>query len=60
MIHWKVFVCWIIEYILHKYASTKEKMSSVEKLKSMNLIKQNVNLGIGHNRWATHTFKKMI
>ena len=47
------------EYILHKYASTKE-IDSVEKLKSMNFSNENVNLGIGHNRWATHGPKNDI
>ena len=47
------------EYILHKYASTKE-IDSVEKLKSINCSNENINLGIGHNRWATHGPKNDI
>ena len=47
------------EYIFHKYASTKE-IDSVEKLKSMDFSNKNVNLGIGHNRWATHGPKNDI
>lgn len=47
------------EYILHKYATTKDK-DSIEKLKSINCSNENVNLGIGHNRWATHGPKNDI
>ena len=44
---------------IHKYASTNE-LSSIDKLLSLNLsnleklVDNNIYLGIGHNRWATH------
>jgi glucosamine--fructose-6-phosphate aminotransferase (isomerizing) len=44
---------------IHKYASTNE-LSSIDKLLSLNLsnleklVHNNIYLGIGHNRWATH------
>ena len=41
---------------VHKYATTKE-MSSIEKLNTLSLHKMSMsmsNIGIGHNRWATH------
>ena len=46
---------------IHKYASTNE-LSSIDKLLSLNLSNSilqnsendNIYLGIGHNRWATH------
>jgi len=46
------------EYQINKYASTSE-IDSIEKLK---LIQNNENLkiGIGHNRWATHGPKNDI
>ena len=40
---------------IYKYASTNE-LSSIDKLLSLNLSNKtnNIHLGIGHNRWATH------
>ena len=39
---------------IHKYASTNE-ISSIDKLLSLNLEENdNISIGIGHNRWATH------
>jgi len=44
---------------IHKYASTND-LSSIDKLLSLNLSNlrnsenDNIYLGIGHNRWATH------
>ena len=40
---------------IYKYASTHE-LSSIDKLLSLNLSNNtnNIHLGIGHNRWATH------
>ena len=46
-------------FILHKYASTKEE-DSIEKLKSIDYKQYNTNIGIGHNRWATHGPKNDI
>lgn len=52
-------------FIIHKYASTLNE-SSIDKLISLNisqnLIKEqiNINIGIGHNRWATHGGKTDI
>lgn len=43
---------------VHKYATTKE-MSSIEKLNALSLHKMS-NIGIGHNRWATHGAKTDI
>jgi len=43
---------------IHKYASSQE-ISSIEKLISLNL-KSTSNIGIGHNRWATHGPKNDI
>ena len=45
---------------IHKYASTNE-LSSIDKLISLNLKDtDNISLGIGHNRWATHGGKTDI
>lgn len=43
---------------VHKYASTSVQDALV-KLKSLNLevCKEDINIGIGHNRWATHGVK---
>ena len=39
--------------ILHKYAS--DNISSIDKLKNINIGQNdNINVGVGHNRWATH------
>ena len=43
---------------IHKYASTNT-MSSIEKLLSLNLNSEE-NIGLGHNRWATHGAKNDI
>lgn len=47
------------EFILHKYASTNEE-DALEKLKKIHLSDKNINIGIGHNRWATHGPKNDI
>jgi glucosamine--fructose-6-phosphate aminotransferase (isomerizing) len=49
------------DYIIHKYASTNTN-SSIEKLLSLNLNLNfdNISIGIGHNRWATHGAKNDI
>ena len=51
------------ELIIHKYASTLNE-SSIEKLNKLNIsqsiINSNINIGIGHNRWATHGGKTDI
>lgn len=45
---------------VYKYASTKEE-DAITKLSSLNLDKvKNANIGIGHNRWATHGIKNDI
>ncbi len=45
---------------IHKYASTN-KISSIDKLLSLNLPhEESINIGIGHNRWATHGAKNDI
>jgi glucosamine--fructose-6-phosphate aminotransferase (isomerizing) len=44
---------------IHKYASTAE-LSSIDKLLNINLENDNSNIGIGHNRWATHGAKNDI
>ena len=49
------------DFEIHKYASTNS-LSSIDKLLSLNLHTnneknintENLNIGIGHNRWATH------
>jgi len=47
------------KFEIHKYASTND-LSSIDKLLSLNLSNlqnsenNNIYLGIGHNRWATH------
>ena len=49
------------KFEIHKYASTND-LSSIDKLLSLNLSNSilqnsendNIYLGIGHNRWATH------
>ena len=56
-------------FIVHKYASTNQ-LSSIDKLIELNLKLDNnnnnnnninlVNIGIGHNRWATHGAKNNI
>jgi len=53
-------------FIIHKYASTNQ-LSSIDKLIELNLkLDDNnnnnnlVNIGIGHNRWATHGAKNNI
>ena len=46
--------------LLHKYASDNE--SSIDKLKNININTDldNINVGVGHNRWATHGPKNDI
>ena len=44
---------------IYKYASTNE-LSSINKLLNLNLSFNNISLGIGHNRWATHGAKNDI
>jgi glucosamine--fructose-6-phosphate aminotransferase (isomerizing) len=47
---------------INKYASTNE-LSSIDKLLSLDIskdISENISLGIGHNRWATHGAKNNI
>lgn len=47
---------------INKYASTNE-LSSINKLLSLDIlnnIPENISLGIGHNRWATHGAKNDI
>jgi glucosamine--fructose-6-phosphate aminotransferase (isomerizing) len=56
-------ICTLInnKFEIHKYASSNEQ-SSIDKLLDLNLSNQslqnsendNIYLGIGHNRWATH------
>jgi glucosamine--fructose-6-phosphate aminotransferase (isomerizing) len=52
-------------FILNKFAST-DKLSSIDKLIELNLHFDNsmnnnlINIGIGHNRWATHGAKNNI
>ena len=56
-------------FIVHKYASTNQ-LSSIDKLIELNLkLDDNdnnnnnsnlINIGIGHNRWATHGAKNNI
>ena len=40
------------KFDVHKYASTNET-NAIDKLKKLNLSSSK-NIGIGHNRWATH------
>ena len=47
------------EYILHKYASTTEE-DALDKLRSIDISNKKINIGIGHNRWATHGQKSDI
>ena len=47
------------DFIIHKYASAKDE-DSIEKLKNINIDLNNINIGIGHNRWATHGPKNDI
>lgn len=47
------------KYILHKYASSIDE-DSIEKLKNIKINDTNINIGIGHNRWATHGPKNDI
>jgi glucosamine--fructose-6-phosphate aminotransferase (isomerizing) len=49
------------DFITHKYASTSNE-SSIEKLMKIDINKtiNNLSLGIGHNRWATHGGKTDI
>ena len=47
------------DFIIHKYASTKDK-DSIEKLQNINVDLNNINIGVGHNRWATHGPKNDI
>ena len=54
------------KFEIYKYASTNE-LSSIDKLLSLNLsnsnlpnLVNNISLGIGHNRWATHGGKTDI
>lgn len=47
-------------FSINKYASTNA-VNALDKLISMNLDKnKNSNIGIGHNRWATHGMKTDI
>lgn len=42
---------------IYKYASTNEE-DSIKKLMNLNLAKnEDISIGIGHNRWATHGVK---
>jgi glucosamine--fructose-6-phosphate aminotransferase (isomerizing) len=41
------------KFIITKYASTSTE-SSIDKLLKEKPLKNNIQLGIGHNRWATH------
>jgi len=42
---------------VYKYASTNEE-DSIKKLINLNLkVNENIKIGIGHNRWATHGIK---
>jgi glucosamine--fructose-6-phosphate aminotransferase (isomerizing) len=41
------------ELIINKFASTTNE-TSIEKLSKINIDSTNINIGIGHNRWATH------
>ena len=45
--------------ILEKYAST-DKEDALDKLNNMNLENKAYNVGMGHNRWATHGGKTDI
>ncbi len=47
------------EFILNKYASSNDE-DSIEKLKKLNINSENMKIGIGHNRWATHGPKNDI
>lgn len=47
------------DFIIHKYASTKTE-DSIEKLTNIDIDLNNINIGIGHNRWATHGPKNDI
>ena len=47
------------EYIIHKYASTQET-NAIDKLKQIQLTNLNGQIGVGHNRWATHGPKNDI
>jgi glutamine---fructose-6-phosphate transaminase (isomerizing) len=47
------------DFIIHKYASTKNE-DSIEKLTNIDVDLNNTNIGIGHNRWATHGPKNDI
>jgi glucosamine--fructose-6-phosphate aminotransferase (isomerizing) len=50
-------------FVTNKYASTNN-LSALDKLSQLNLVNDNknniVNIGIGHNRWATHGPKNDI
>jgi glucosamine--fructose-6-phosphate aminotransferase (isomerizing) len=57
-------ICTLVKnnFEIHKYASTNN-YSSIEKIVSLNLSsseEDNISLGIGHNRWATHGAKNDI
>lgn len=47
------------EFTIHKYASTIQE-DSITQLKKINLETDNIHIGIGHNRWATHGPKNDI
>lgn len=46
------------EFDIHKYASTNN-VDALDKLRSLSLqhINEKIEIGIGHNRWATHGIK---
>jgi len=48
------------KFEIHKYASTVE-INALDKLAELKTLQlDNVNIGIGHNRWATHGIKNDI
>ena len=47
------------EFNLHKFASTQE-LNAIDQLKQLSLENNNCQIGIGHNRWATHGPKNDI
>ena len=47
------------EFEIHKYATTND-ITSLDKLISLELNNNELSMGIGHNRWATHGEKSDI